>query len=476
MTSRMKDAAVTTAATIASVGVAAAVIHVARLPAALLVVAAALGLSLGRTRRDTDWPDRVIALTVLPVVAAAAVVTHALLAGPYAVLGAALFVLAMSVTVWVRRWGGRATAAGAQASMPLLVVVLMAPVGLPDIGWTALIAMVTCGVVLGIHLLTGPPPGRRADPPPRGRLPASTKMAIQLGAALALAFLCGRLVLGEHWQWVVLTTFLVCSGNRGRADVVHKGVSRVAGAVAGTGGATLLLPLLAGSSAAHVAAVAAVLVAGVWLRSFSYAYWAASITAALAFAYAYFGQSVPSLLGGRLVSILIGGAIAVAVSWYVLPVRSTAVAQLRVAESVRVLAPFLQSLQEQVAGRTGESMPEHRERFEQAVGRVEEIAAPFEARRRLLGRWWADGRRHADVFDTLRDSARSLREIAEHVEASPSGRPEPDVAALIGQARKELGALRAGGRPRPAPGGAELYAALRRTSERLAETAARTTS
>ncbi|MEV0386432.1 FUSC family protein [Nonomuraea sp. NPDC050643] len=468
MTSRVKNAAVTTAATIAGLGVAAVVIHVAHLHTGLLVVAAALGLSLGRTRRDKDWPDRVIALTVLPVVAAAAVVTRVLLAGPYAVLGAALFVLAMSATVWVRRWGGRATAAGTQASMPLLVVVLVAPVGMPDIGWTALIAMLTCGVVLGIHLLTGPPPERRADTPPRGRLPASTKMAIQLGVALALAFLCGRLLLGEHWQWVVLTTFLVCSGNRGRADVVHKGMSRVAGAVAGTGGATLLLPLLAGSSAAHVTAITAALGAGVWLRSFGYAYWVAGISAALAFAYAYFGQSVPSLLGVRLAGILLGGAIAVAVSWYVLPVRSTAVARLRVAESVRALAAYLQSLQERAAGHAGESSSEHRARFEEAVGRVEEIAPPFEARRRLPGQWRADCRRHADVFDALRNTARSLREITEHIEASTNGRPAPDVAALIGQARKELGVLRTGG--------TEPHAALRRTSERLAETAALTMS
>ncbi|SEH01004.1 Fusaric acid resistance protein family protein [Nonomuraea solani] len=461
MNHRVKAAAVTLAATTASLGVAGAIVHVARLNPGLLVVAAALGLSMGRERRDEDWPDRLTALTVLPIAAAAAVVTHALLAGPYAVLGAALFVLAMSATVYVRRWGGRATAAGAQASMPLLVVVLVAPVGMPDLGWTALIALVTCGVVLAIHLLTGPPPPRRADGSPRGRLPASTKMAIQLGVALSLAFVCGRLVLGEHWQWMVLTTFLVFSGNRGRADVVYKGILRVAGAAVGTGGATLLLPLLAGGPAAQLAAICAVLVAGVWLRPFNYAYWAASITAALAFTSAYFGQSVASMLTVRLAGILLGGAVAIAVSWYVLPVRSTAVARLRVAESVRALAALLQSLQE---GGADERLPEHRARFEQAVGRVAEIAPPFEARRRLLGRWRAGARRHADVFDTLRDSARSLRRITEHVEASPGARPEPGMAALIGQARKELGALRTDG--------ADLHATLRRTSEHLAETAA----
>ncbi|SPL88142.1 putative integral membrane protein [[Actinomadura] parvosata subsp. kistnae] len=457
----------------ASLAVAVAVVQTAKLSPGLLVVAAALGLPLGRTRRDEDWLDRVIALTVLPLVAAAAVAMHALLAGPYAALGAALFVVTLSTTVWVRRWGARATTAGAQASMPLLIVVLVAPVGMADIGWTALIAMMTCGVVLVTHLLTGTPSQRRADTPPQRRLPASTKMAIQLGVALALAFLCGRFVLGEHWQWAVLTTFLVCSGNRGRADVVHKGVLRVAGAAAGTGGATLLLPLFDGSPAAHLAAVFVVLLAGIWSRSFSYAYWAGSITAALAFTYAYFAQSAASLLVVRLAGILLGGVIAIVVSWYLLPVRSTAVARLRVAESVRALAVFLESLQERVVGHGGEQLPEHRVRFEQAVGRVEEIAAPFEARRRLMGSRPTGGRRHADVFDALRDSARSVRELAAYVEGSPGVHRKPGVAALVGQARKELGVLSADDdRPRPALEGAQLLTVLRRTNERLAETAA----
>jgi hypothetical protein len=365
-------------------------------------MAGALGLSLGRTRRDADWTDRAIALAVLPGVTAAGVALRALLAGPYAVLGAALFVLVAGATVWVRRWGARATAAGALASMPLLLVVLVVPVGLADAGWAAVIALLTCCVVLALHLLTGPPPQREADAPRRGRPPAGTKMAVQLALALTLSFLAGRLVLGGHWQWAVLTAFLVCAGNRGRADVAYKGVLRIIGAAVGAGAVTLLLPLLAGSPEACLWAAGAALAAGVWSRPSGYAYWAGCVTAALAFVYASFGQSAFSLLTARLAGILLGGVIAVVVSWYVLPVRSDAVARLRLGECARARAAYQEVRREGPAGSADGLLDERRERLDRAVARMEETAPPFEAWRRLLGRWSPGARRHADRFDELR--------------------------------------------------------------------------
>jgi uncharacterized membrane protein YccC len=62
-------------------------------------------------------------------------------------------------------------------------------------------------------------------------------MAIQLAVALTAAFLLGWLLFPEHAMWVVLTAFLVCSGNRGRGDVVHKSAL---GGDAGRAGAALL--------------------------------------------------------------------------------------------------------------------------------------------------------------------------------------------------------------------------------------------
>lgn len=147
-------------------------------------------------------------------------------------------------------------------------------------------------------------------------------MAAQMGVALGAAFAVGHLVLGEHWAWVVLTAFVVCSGNRGRGDVVDKSLLRVAGAGVGTAAATILAGLFGPADPWQVVAIFVLLALGTWSRPLSYAYWAACITAALAFLYGYFGQTAPSLLFERLGGILLGGVLGVAASWFVLPVRT----------------------------------------------------------------------------------------------------------------------------------------------------------
>lgn len=146
-------------------------------------------------------------------------------------------------------------------------------------------------------------------------------MAVQMCVALGAAFLVGHLVFGEHWSWVVLTAFVVCSGNRGRGDVVRKSLLRVAGAAVGTAVATALAGLFGPADPKQVVAIFILVAAGTLLRSLSYAYWAGCVTAALAFLYGYFGQTGTSLLFTRLGAIVLGGVLGVAASWFVLPVK-----------------------------------------------------------------------------------------------------------------------------------------------------------
>ena len=65
-------------------------------------------------------------------------------------------------------------------------------------------------------------------------------MAIQMAVALVLSFVVGYVYFAERWAWLVLTAFIVLSGNRGRLDVAYKSVLRVLGAAAGTLLAALL--------------------------------------------------------------------------------------------------------------------------------------------------------------------------------------------------------------------------------------------
>lgn len=141
-------------------------------------------------------------------------------------------------------------------------------------------------------------------------------MAIQLAVAVGGAFVAGRLAFGEHWTWVVLTAFVVCSGNRGRSGVVRKGLLRLVGAAAGTLVATFLAGWFGPFDSRSIVVVFAVLAVAMDLRTFSYAFWAGGVTEMLALLYDYYGQAGPGLLATRLLAIAIG------VSWFLLPVRN----------------------------------------------------------------------------------------------------------------------------------------------------------
>ncbi|MFF3465492.1 FUSC family protein [Streptomyces sp. NPDC001984] len=143
-------------------------------------------------------------------------------------------------------------------------------------------------------------------------------MAVQMGVAVAAAFAVGRLLFDQRWPWLVLTAYVAASGNRGRTDVLSKGVERLVGACAGT---LLATGVAAGvSGRLSVAVMFTVLAIALWLRPLNCAYWAAGMTTVLSLLLRYFGQDATNLLPTRLAGMAIGAAVSVAVAWWVLPV------------------------------------------------------------------------------------------------------------------------------------------------------------
>ena len=355
-----------------------------------VVLATMVGMSLGRTQQAANRADRVAALIVVPLVAAGASALSGLLTGRFAVLGSAVFVLVLSATVWVRRFGPRATKLGALAVLPMLSL-LFAPQGNPL--WTAIAAAIVVLLVSGLQVLVRTTTAQ----PPRGTSSPviSTKMAVQLASALTAAFVAGRLIWPAHWQWVVLTAFIVCSGNRGRGDVLHKSLLRMAGAAAGTLAATGLFALLTPGGIGAVVAILLVLIAGIVLRQVSYAYWAACVTAAMALLLGLFGQNPVDLLLTRLAAIAVGGVLGVAASWLILPVRSRDVARSRIAAARKAIAR-LSAAQDDEAARAA---------ARHAIAQLDLIAPAFNAHRRLH-RFLPGSRRDtpllADAFDAIR--------------------------------------------------------------------------
>jgi uncharacterized membrane protein YccC len=254
-------------------------------------------------------------------------------------------------------------------------------------------------------------------------------MAVQMALALAAAFAFGRWWFPAHWSWVVLTAYIVCAGNRGRGDVLHKSGLRVIGAAAGTIAATLVSDPIPAGSGWSVVAIFVVLGLAVWLRPVSYAFWATGVTAVLALLYGYFGQGDAGLLGERLLAIAVGAMLGVAASWFVLPIRSHDVLRRRVADVHRALRDLLRAVRDA----DGEAIAHHTHRFRVAAAELELIAPVLLLERRLARvdrRRRPAGPRGADVVDAVRAARAPIRALQERAPAPADREGRADVAQL----------------------------------------------
>ncbi|WP_316775180.1 FUSC family protein [Streptomyces sasae] len=328
------ESGLTMAAVLLCWGSALALEGAAGLHTDVLVLAVALTLTLAASQRTADTRRRLTALVLLPMTAGASIFLGRLIASHYPV-GAAVYTAGMALAIWIRRYGPAATKAGTLIALPLVALLVVpgpalppeAQSGLVTWSWSALIAALACATVWLVQGLAdrfGPwhPDPAPTPPPRRSRLHPrpSTRMALQMAAGIAAAFTLGRLLFDDHWPWVVLTAYVAASGNRGRTDVLRKGIERLIGACVGT---LLATGLAAAGITGHTAVglMFTVLTIALWLRPLNYAYWAAGMTCALSLLLGYFGQNAATLLPTRLEGIAVGAVLSVASAWWLLPVR-----------------------------------------------------------------------------------------------------------------------------------------------------------
>lgn len=369
----IRQSTVAMVAVLGSFATALLIRHAANLSSSIEVLAIALALTLGRVGQRPEHRSlraRALAVLLLPLIAIGAnEVGTTLFTHPN--LGDALFVLAISVTIWMRRFGELPRRIATLATLPFVAMLIVpAPIVTIHGGgdqrlWTALIAVVALSWVVltqsvaeraGLlpraadQLIPARPRARRASGD--RRIAATTKMALQMGVALGAAFAVGRSVFSPHWTWVVLSAFIVCSGNRGREDVAHKAVMRLIGAGAGTLAATLVAGMFPAGDVWSIVLLFAVLSIALWLRPINYAFWAAGMTAALALLYGYYGEHGTDLLATRLEAIAVGVGLGLAASWLLLPVKATDIMRRDVGMALAALEHYLAGLLEDPSATT----------------------------------------------------------------------------------------------------------------------------
>jgi hypothetical protein len=413
----------------------------------VVVLSIVLALSAGRVLRSSNAGLRrnqfanVSGIVLLQAAAMTLASVIGSLMSTHVVVGAALFSASVAGVIWIRKFGPTVTWAGSLVSIAF-VVALVTPadprIDPVHIAWIAVIAAATMSWAVILHLAavrTGfmppasPPatrPGRATGDTARGwkQLPATTRMAVQMGCALGAAFAAGHWLFGEHWQWAVLTAYIVGSGNRGRGDVIHKSMLRLAGAATGTVIATLLSGYFGRQDPWLVVVIFLILAVASWLRNFSYFYWAASITSGLALMYAYFGLSGTNLLAIRLEAIACGAVLGAAAAWFVLPIRTTDVLKRHTTTALTALTTYLADV-----GEVGEAAAARRisarARYRQALTLADNAAPTLASHRRfarLIGRRspLADTRDGLRAIDAELDSftAQAPGELSEQLQES----------------------------------------------------------
>ncbi len=349
------------------------------------ILSAVLALSFARRRaegKSHTWQWDLGGIIVVGIGAAGV----AWLLHIYFSLGAAVFTAGLFLSVWLRRFGGRLRQLGGVMALPFigLLVAPGAPHSAAGPGGDLLLVLLA-GVIAFVWdrviLLLEPPAASSYEPPARqaeqGVLSTSTRMAVQMGVALAAAFLAGGLLLPQHWSWVVITAFIVCSGAIGRGDAAYKGVLRLWGAFLGVVAATALQYIAVPHGPVAAVLIFAVLFVCVWLRDVSYAWWAACVTVILALLLPVGEGSVTVLLGERLAAIFVGALCGVAACWFVLPITTRSVVRRRVADTLLAL--------EELATVEGVEREQKLEAVRRCALECERIAPPLRWYKRLIG-------------------------------------------------------------------------------------------
>lgn len=430
--------------------------HLEQLGPTIVVLTVVLGLSLGRTYRNGDTRQKLTGFAILPLVSMACTEVGRLFI-QHPTTADVLFTAALGSSIWMRRFGPRVARLGTLIALPFIallvtpVPVVAVPGAMPAVGRSVLWSAVASVLALSWVLITQEvaertglverqrlpqplqPPQQRRHPQQQLRTAArriapSTRMAVQMTLSVGLAFVIGRTAFSTHWAWIVMTAFIVNSGNRGRGDVVHKSLMRIAGASVGTVIATLLAGLLPPRDNIAIVIILIVVIVGSWLRTISYTYWAGCVTAVLSLLQGYFGEAHIGLIGERLLQIVLGGALAVVIAWFVLPIKSSQVLRRRLADCLAALTETLRTATEPDL----EALGRHHAEFRANLTQLELSAPSIVAHRRLHRlRGLAATVHPADAIDAVRACAEPLSALARRLEQDPDSFADPGLARKL---------------------------------------------
>jgi uncharacterized membrane protein YccC len=165
-------------------------------------------------------------------------------------------------------------------------------------------------------------PARTRSWNPLARLDMTTRQAIQVAVAGALAIVFGRELSATRYYWAVIAAFVVFTGTGTRSETFVKAASRVLGTMLGLVAAIGLANLTAGHSTWVLVVILASIFCGFYLVRVSYAYMIFFITIMVGQLYSVLHEFSDGLLVLRLEETGIGAAAGIVVALIVTPLST----------------------------------------------------------------------------------------------------------------------------------------------------------
>jgi uncharacterized membrane protein YccC len=179
----------------------------------------------------------------------------------------------------------------------------------------------------------------------------TTRQAIQVGIASALAIVAGELVSPTRWYWAVITAFVVFTGTHSRGETLSKGWQRLLGTVAGVLVGVFIATAVGGQTALSLALILVCVFLAFYLFRVAYGLMIFWITILLALLYGLLGRFTPALLLLRLEETALGAVIGILVATFVLPARTRSAVRDATREHLRALRKMIDAAAARLAGR-----------------------------------------------------------------------------------------------------------------------------
>ncbi|MGN6243160.1 MAG: FUSC family protein, partial [Motilibacteraceae bacterium] len=185
---------------------------------------------------------------------------------------------------------------------------------------------------------------------PMTRLDMTTRQAVQVALAGALAIVLGRWLDPSRYYWAVIAAFVMFTGTGTRSESFLKGVNRVLGTLAGLVAAIAFAHLTVGHTGWIVAVILLSVFFGFYLIRLSYAYMIFFITIMIGQLYTVLHTFSDGLLVLRLEETAVGAAAGIVVALLVAPLSTRDTARTAQKALLESLADLLGAIADRLAG------------------------------------------------------------------------------------------------------------------------------